>query len=130
MLRLRESAVRCASGRSRRQGGPGGFLAAATALLTVLVTAISLAAQAPAAPAPAQAAGAPAAGGQFVLATGPGVDVFQRVCVLCHTPDRVVANRKTRTEWEEVIDKMITRGAQVNDDNYGTIEDYLLHNYG
>ena len=25
---------------------------------------------------------------------------------------------------------MITRGAQVNDDNYGPIEDYLLRNYG
>jgi competence ComEA-like helix-hairpin-helix protein len=81
-------------------------------------------------PAPAAPAGQPPAGGTFVLAPGPGSDVFQRVCVLCHTPDRVVANRKTRTEWEEIIDKMITRGAQVTDDNYGTVEDYLLRNYG
>ena len=25
---------------------------------------------------------------------------------------------------------MVTRGAQVTDDNYGPIEDYLLRNYG
>ena len=80
--------------------------------------------QAPAAP------GAPAGAAQFVIAPGPGADLFQRTCVLCHTPDRIVANRKSRTEWEEVIDKMITRGAQVNDDNYGPIEEYLLRNYG
>ena len=132
MLRLRESVVRCAPGRSHRQAGPRGFFVIAAALLSVLVSAIGITAQAPVepAPAPAQTPGAPAAGGQFVLATGPGADVFQRVCVLCHTPERIVANRKTRTEWEEVIDKMITRGAQVNDDNYGPIEDYLLRNYG
>ena len=136
MLRLRESVVRCAPGRSHRQAGPRGFFVIAAALLSVLVSAIGITAQAPVepapapAPAPAQTPGAPAAGGQFVLAPGPGADVFQRVCVLCHTPERIVANRKTRTEWEEVIDKMITRGAQVNDDNYGPIEDYLLRNYG
>ena len=58
------------------------------------------------------------------------MDVFQRVCVVCHTPDRIVTVRRTRIEWEEVLDKMITRGAQINDDNYGTLEDYLLRNYG
>jgi competence protein ComEA len=79
----------------------------------------------PPAPPPAAAPGA-----QMVLATGPGADVFQRVCVLCHPPDRIVSVRRTKTEWEEVLDKMITRGAQVNDDNYGTIEEYLLRNYG
>ena len=81
------------------------------------------------APAPGQAA-PPPGGQQLVLASGPGADAFQRVCVLCHTPDRIVSVRKTKVEWEEIIDKMITRGAQVTDDNYGTIEDYLLRNYG
>jgi DNA uptake protein ComE-like DNA-binding protein len=65
-----------------------------------------------------------------VVAPGPGLDTFQRVCGLCHTPERIVANRKTRSEWEETINAMITRGAQVNDDNYGVIEEYLLTNYG
>jgi competence ComEA-like helix-hairpin-helix protein len=105
------------------------FAATTGALLAALAATIGMSAQTPA-PGGAPAPGAPAAGGQFVLATGPGADVFQRVCVLCHTPDRIVANRKTRTEWDEVIDKMITRGAQVTDDNYGPIEEFLLRNYG
>ena len=70
------------------------------------------------------------AGAQVGLAPGPGADVFQRVCVLCHPPDRIVSVRKTKSEWEEVLDKMITKGAQLNDDNYGSIEEYLLRNYG
>jgi mono/diheme cytochrome c family protein len=99
------------------------------ALLTALITA-GAAAQEPA-PAPAQSpAPAPVETGVFVLAPGPGLDTFQRVCALCHTPERIVANRKTRSEWEETINAMITRGAQVNDDNYGVIEEYLLTNYG
>ena len=81
------------------------------------------------APAAGQAPAAPA-GQPMVLATGPGADAFHRVCVLCHTPERIVSVRKTKVEWEEIIDKMITRGAQVTDDNYGPIEDYLLRNYG
>jgi competence protein ComEA len=108
-----------------KQIGPAWFLASSAGLLSVLATAVVLA-QEPAQTAPPAAA----AGGQLTLAPGPGADVFQRICVLCHPPDRIVSVRKTKSEWEEVIDKMITKGAQVTDDNYQQIEDYLLRNYG
>ena len=100
--------------------------ATAAAFAACLVVAVSVRAQEPAAPPPAAAPG----GAQITLAPGPGMDTFQRVCVLCHPPDRIVTVRRTRIEWDEVLDKMITRGAQINDDNYGTLEDYLLRNYG
>jgi competence protein ComEA len=109
--------------RSRRWAGWFGIT---TAVCVTVWTALVAGAQEPA---PGAAAPAPA-GQQMVLATGPGADAFQRVCVLCHTPDRIVSVRKTKVEWEEIIDKMITRGAQVTDDNYGPIEEYLLRNYG
>ena len=114
------------------------FVGIAIALVSGLAAAATLA-QEPAPPAPdaaaAQEPAPPAAPGQppateFVLATGPGADTFQRVCVLCHTPDRIVSVRRTKTEWEEVLDKMITRGAQITDENYVPIEEYLLRNYG
>jgi competence protein ComEA len=111
----------------RRTRAPERFAVLCAAALAVWGTALTLAQeQAPTAP----PATAPAQTTTMVAASGPGADVFQRVCVLCHPPDRIVSVRRTRTEWEEVLDKMITRGAQVNDDNYGTLEDYLLHNYG
>jgi competence ComEA-like helix-hairpin-helix protein len=105
---------------------------AAAVFAGTLASNVSIRAQEPAppstpppAPAPSTAGAAPA-----VAPSGPGADLFQRVCVVCHPADRIVSVRKTRTEWEEVIDKMIANGAQVTDDNYGTIEDFLLRNYG
>ena len=104
---------------------PWWFPTSCAGLLSVLATSVLLAQE----PAPGAAPQA-APGAQLALATGPGADVFQRVCVLCHPADRIVSVRKTKTEWEEVLDKMITKGAQLNDDNYGSIEEYLLRNYG
>ena len=112
--------------RSNAQGSgrqPAWFGIACAAVMSGWAAAVGMA-QEPAAGAPAPA------GQQMVLASGPGADAFQRTCVLCHTPERIVSVRKTKVEWEEIIDKMITRGAQVTDDNYGPIEEYLLRNYG
>jgi competence ComEA-like helix-hairpin-helix protein len=110
-------------GTTGHESLPWWFVGSCAALLSVLAT-VMVVAQEPA-PSPAAAPGA-----QIELASGPGADLFQRVCVLCHPPDRIVSVRKTKTEWEEVLDKMITKGAQINDDNYAPIENYLLRNYG
>ncbi len=112
--------------RTKRPGAgrqPAWFGVACAAVMSGWAAVVGLAQE------PAPGASAPA-GQQMTLATGPGADAFQRTCVLCHTPERIVSVRKTKVEWEEIIDKMITRGAQVTDDNYGPIEEYLLRNYG
>jgi competence protein ComEA len=114
--------------KAGQEGLPWWFVGTCGLLLSVLLTVAGVAQEPAQAPAPP--AGQGAQGAVTSIASGPGADVFQRVCVLCHPPDRIVSVRKTKTEWEEVLDKMITRGAQVNDDNYGTIEEYLLRNYG
>ena len=51
---------------------------------------------------------------------------FQRVCSSCHPPDRILATRRTRTQWEEVIQKMIDRGAQGTDEDFTAAQEYLL----
>jgi competence ComEA-like helix-hairpin-helix protein len=51
---------------------------------------------------------------------------FRRVCSNCHDADRILATRRTRTQWEEVIEKMIDRGAQGTSDDFSTAEEYLL----
>jgi competence protein ComEA len=105
---------------------PARFGWTAAGLLVVIAFGIRARAQEPAAP-PAQP---PVPASTMTIAPGPGADVFESVCVKCHPPDRIVVIHRTRIEWDEVLDKMITRGAQVTDDNYGTLEDYLLRNYG
>ena len=37
---------------------------------------------------------------------------FKRVCSSCHDAERILGSRRTRTQWEEVIEKMIERGPQ------------------
>jgi len=51
---------------------------------------------------------------------------FRRVCSNCHDAERILATRRTRTQWEEVIEKMIDRGAQGTSDDFTTAEEYLL----
>jgi competence protein ComEA len=51
---------------------------------------------------------------------------FSRVCSSCHPPDRILATRRTRTQWEEVIQKMIDRGAQGTDEDFTAAQMYLL----
>lgn len=51
---------------------------------------------------------------------------FTRVCSSCHDAERILAARRTRTQWEEIIEKMIERGAQGTDDDFTAAEQYLL----
>jgi competence ComEA-like helix-hairpin-helix protein len=51
---------------------------------------------------------------------------FRRVCSNCHDADRILSTRRTRTQWEEVIEKMIDRGAEGTSDDFTTAEEYLL----
>ena len=59
-----------------------------------------------------------------------GADAFTAVCSKCHPADRIVATRRTRTQWEETLEKMTKLGAQITDDNYETLIEYLLRHYG
>jgi competence ComEA-like helix-hairpin-helix protein len=51
---------------------------------------------------------------------------FKRVCSSCHDADRILATRRTRTQWEEVIEKMIDRGAEGTAEDFTAAEEYLL----
>jgi competence protein ComEA len=56
--------------------------------------------------------------------------LFTTTCTKCHTPDRVLSARKTRTQWEETIDKMTKFGASATDEDFSTILDYVLRHCG
>jgi competence ComEA-like helix-hairpin-helix protein len=55
---------------------------------------------------------------------------FKRVCSSCHDAERILGARRTRTQWEEVIEKMIERGAEGTDDDFVAAEQYLLRTSG
>ena len=60
----------------------------------------------------------------------PGAQEFQAACSKCHPSDRIVAARRTKTQWEETLEKMTKLGAPITDDNYDILLSYLIHHYG
>jgi competence protein ComEA len=63
-------------------------------------------------------------------ADDPAHDVFIQTCNRCHDAPRITTLRRTRTEWEEVINKMIERGATGSEEDFMTVFGYLRRHYG
>lgn len=60
----------------------------------------------------------------------PLEDAFWKVCRDCHDPNRIRETRRTRGGWEEVIWKMIEKGALGTERDFELVLQYLLVNYG
>jgi len=72
------------------------------------------------------AAQQPAAGAE----SDPAHELFIQTCNRCHDAARITALRRTKTEWEEVINKMIERGATGSEEDFVTVFGYLRRHYG
>ena len=53
-----------------------------------------------------------------------------QTCNRCHDAARITALRRTKTEWEEVINKMIERGATGSEEDFMTVFGFLRRHYG
>src|SRR5262245_56924914 len=60
---------------------------------------------------------------------GPGKDVAEKSCGTCHEARRAASVRLTRDGWAAVIDAMRARGAQISDENYPVVLEYLATNF-
>ena len=69
----------------------------------------------------ALACGSPAEQGQQLVETR---------CAECHTLDRVTSASKSQQEWADTVDRMIERGASVDDQERESVVGYLAENYG
>ncbi|MEO8483523.1 MAG: helix-hairpin-helix domain-containing protein [Acidobacteriota bacterium] len=74
----------------------------------------------------AQSETAPPAG----TAADPAVGLYERTCGECHDSVRIVSKRRTKDEWQDVINKMIEEGATASGKEFETIFAFLLRNYG
>jgi competence protein ComEA len=70
------------------------------------------------------------ASAQDPAAPFPQSDSFLKVCSSCHDAERILSNRRTRTQWQEVIEKMIERGAEGTDSDFTAVEEYLVQHFG
>src|SRR5262245_49314476 len=96
---------------------------AVAALTLITLTAAALAEpQSPQAP--------QGAAGTHVFPAAPQRDLVVRACAACHAPEMVIAKRHTADEWEDIIAKMVDRGAVANDEEQQQILEYLVKFFG
>jgi mono/diheme cytochrome c family protein len=70
-----------------------------------------------------------AANGQS-LPPGKGKAIVQQECKGCHALKVVTSKRASKEQWTTVVNQMITRGAEVPDDDIEIVVEYLARNFG
>ena len=63
-------------------------------------------------------------------ADDPDAELFSQMCSRCHDGARITAMRRTKSEWEQVLTKMITMGATGSEDEFQTVFGFLRRHYG
>jgi mono/diheme cytochrome c family protein len=66
----------------------------------------------------------------ITLPSGNGQAIVDARCSLCHGIDRVVATKRTRVQWTNIVNRMIYLGAALTPDDTKTVLDYLSTNFG
>src|ERR1700736_6523308 len=64
------------------------------------------------------------------LPAGKGQEIVQQNCAGCHVLKVVTSKRASREQWSALVDQMISRGADVPDEEIETVVDYLTRNFG
>ena len=64
------------------------------------------------------------------LPAGPGKELVETRCTLCHDLERVTAAKRDKREWESVVANMLGRFGLSAPDEARAISAYLATNYG
>ena len=69
----------------------------------------------------------------IALEPGPGREIVQSTCAICHSVDYIVMNSpfQDRAGWTKTVDKMMhVMGAPLSPEDAATVVDYLDRYYG
>jgi mono/diheme cytochrome c family protein len=64
------------------------------------------------------------------LPPGKGKAIVQRTCTSCHALKVVTTKRASREQWSTLVDQMMSKGADLEDDEVDIVVDYLAKNFG
>jgi cytochrome c5 len=64
------------------------------------------------------------------LPDGPGKNLVETRCGLCHDLERVAAVKRDKRDWPVIVNDMVTWGATATPEEAKTISDYLEANFG
>jgi competence ComEA-like helix-hairpin-helix protein len=63
-------------------------------------------------------------------ADDPAAELFSQTCGQCHDAERITATRRTKSEWQEVLTKMIETGATGSEEDFKRVFAFLRRHYG
>lgn len=64
------------------------------------------------------------------LPEGPGKELVQARCVMCHGIGRAVTVRRSREDWERITKNMVERGPRATPQQIQTMVEYLSSQFG
>src|SRR3990170_1615935 len=64
------------------------------------------------------------------LPPGEGLDTVVAVCGDCHALDVIPAQRRSRIEWQDLVQDMAGRGGTATEDDTRVIVDYVVAHFG
>lgn len=59
------------------------------------------------------------------LPEGQGKALVQSACTQCHGIDVIVRQPRSRDDWTDVVSRMVGNGAQLSDEDYNQVVQYL-----
>jgi competence protein ComEA len=64
------------------------------------------------------------------LPPGKGKEIVERMCSSCHALKVVTSKRASPAQWSQLVDQMVSRGAEGTDEEVETVVEYLAKNFG
>jgi cytochrome c5 len=64
------------------------------------------------------------------LPSGPGKDLVEARCTVCHDLERVASAKRQKSEWPALVANMVGRGAVATPDEAQAISAYLASHFG
>src|SRR5688572_18745721 len=64
------------------------------------------------------------------LPEGKGKEVVEAMCQNCHSLDSVTQKKRSREEWQDVVDQMISNGAPLTSKEAEIVVTYLSEHFG
>jgi mono/diheme cytochrome c family protein len=66
---------------------------------------------------------------QSSASASDGKSLFETRCSACHNIRRATSQKRSADEWKSIVQDMISRGAQLNNDEQALVVKYLSENY-
>ena len=69
-------------------------------------------------------------GGQSAPETLDGKTLVEERCTECHGLDRTTEASKTKEEWQTTVERMVSKGTDLNTEEQEIVIEYLAETYG